>query len=119
MPSASSRRRVAESDGTVTEAFARYVHDLTYERLPAAVVQQAKRLILDSVGCQLGGTTLEPGRKILEYARTLADGPEASIVGTTMTVSAPNAALVNGTLAHADELDESMNEMGHVSAVLV
>jgi 2-methylcitrate dehydratase PrpD len=41
---------------TVVEQLAAYACALRYDDLPPEVVQQAKRLIVDTVGCALGGS---------------------------------------------------------------
>ena len=44
---------------------------------------------------------------------------EASVIGSSFRTSVVTAALVNGTLGHGDEIDESTDEAGHVAAVVV
>jgi hypothetical protein len=39
-------------------------------------------------------------------------------MGGSFKTSAITAALVNGTLDHGDEIDESTNEAGHVAAIV-
>jgi 2-methylcitrate dehydratase PrpD len=54
-----------------------------------------------------------------QFARTLGGKAEASVFGSNYKTSAVNAALVNGTLGHGDEIDESLEEAGHASAVII
>jgi 2-methylcitrate dehydratase PrpD len=75
--------------------------------LPDAVVEKARHHILDTLAAMVSGTGLKPGRLAIGYAQAQGGAPEASIVGTRLRVSAVNAALANGMLAHADETDDS------------
>ncbi len=105
-------------DNPYTGGIATFVAGLTYERIPGDVISRVKLLILDSLGCALYGTEL-PWSRIL--IRTLAglDGTRACAVwGTGQRLSAPHAALANGTLVQSFELDD-VHRAGvlHVGAV--
>ena len=47
------------SDNPQTRAIAKFVSGLTYDEIPAAVIDRIKLLILDSLGCALYGAELE------------------------------------------------------------
>jgi len=66
----------------VTTELARFAAEMSYDELPASVVRQTKRLILDSVGCALGGLATKKGEYALALARGLGGPPEASLIGT-------------------------------------
>ena len=53
---------------TVAEVLARFAHGLKFDVLPKAVVHEAKRRIIDSVGCALGAYSEHPA----VVARSLA-----------------------------------------------
>ena len=52
---------------------------LRYEDLPPAVVHQAKRLIVDTLGCAIGGYNSEPVRIAREQAATITDRLRAEV----------------------------------------
>jgi 2-methylcitrate dehydratase len=80
---------------SVSYAFARYALALTYELLPHEVIHQAKRCLLDALGCAIGAYDA-PGRPILEELAQELEGPkEATIFGSGIRTSAPNEALAN------------------------
>ena len=110
---------MAPAQQGITERLAEYIGSLKYDDLPLNVVQQAKKIILDALACQLACSQLENGRLILQFGRTPGGHSEASVIGGDYRTSAMNAALVNGTLGHGDEIDESLEGIGHVSAVVV
>ena len=92
-----------------------YSRDSRFERLPEPVVNAAKRVILDILGCMILGTTLPPGEVMWRYVDSAAGGGPSSIVGRGTAVTAAYAALANGTAAHADELDCSIRTGGRRS----
>jgi 2-methylcitrate dehydratase len=77
---------------------ARYAHDLTFDRLPGHVVREAKRRVIDALGCGFGAAreaSLDAARRAM---RALApDGP-ATILGTGERTAPDLAAFVNGYL---------------------
>ena len=101
-----------------TRDVANFVAGLRYEHIPAEVLARIKLLILDSFGCALYGADL-PWSTIL--ADTLSDLDTTTAVGVwggQRRLSAPHAALVNGTLVQSFELDD-VHRQGvlHVGAV--
>ena len=101
-----------------TRAIAEFVSALRYEDIPLEVVARIKLSLLDSLGCALYGADLEWCR-ILRQTLSALDATEACRVwGTVERLSAPHAALVNGTLIQSFELDD-VHRQGvlHVGAV--
>src|SRR5580658_5872045 len=78
---------------------------LRYEDLPASVVQQAKDCIIDTVAAGICGSALPWSRIVIDYAERTGPGGTSHILGRGSAVQAPAAALANGALAHAFELD--------------
>ena len=39
-----------------------YADSLTFEKIPSPVIQQAKRLVNDALGCAMGGADSQPSR---------------------------------------------------------
>ena len=105
-------------DNPHTRAIAQFVSGLRYEDIPAEVIARIKLLMLDSLGCALYGTRLEWSR-ILRATLAAVDTTQGCRVwGTGERLSAPHAALVNGTLVQSFELDD-VHRQGvlHVGAV--
>jgi 2-methylcitrate dehydratase PrpD len=88
-----------------TVRLAEYAAALRYEDLPAAVVQQAKDCIIDTVAAAICGATLPWSRIVIDYAERTGPRGSSHILGCGSAVQAPSAALANGALAHAFELD--------------
>src|SRR2546423_4566103 len=89
-----------------TVRLAEYAAALRYEDLPASVVQQAKDCIIDTVAAAICGSALPWSRIVIDYAERTGPGGRCRILGRNgPAVQAPAAALANGALAHAFELD--------------
>ena len=90
----------------VTQTLAHWVAQLPYETLPAAVIQQAKRVVVDYLGeCVFVGGTKPWGQNIAAFAAKDGGGqPEATIISTGKKTLASRAALANGTMALGFEL---------------
>ena len=109
----------AKSDNPHTRAIASFVSGLTFERIPAEVQTRIKLMILDSLGCSLYGVNLPWSRIIRDKLAVLDQTREGNAVwGTGLRLSAPHAALINGTQVHSFELDD-VHRQGvlHVGAV--
>jgi 2-methylcitrate dehydratase PrpD len=89
-----------------TVQLAEYAAALRYEDLPAEIVRQAKECIADTVAAAICGGILPWSRIVIRYAERTGPGGKSHILGSVgPAVQAPAAALANGALAHAFELD--------------
>jgi len=89
-----------------TVQLAEYAAALKYEELPPRVVQRAKDCIADTVAVVLFGYDLPWSRIVVDYAKRNGAGGRSRILGAgDVPVHAPAAALANGAMAHAFEMD--------------
>src|SRR6516164_3684182 len=89
-----------------TVRLAEYATALRYEALPPEVVRQAKDCIADTVAAIICGSALPWSRIVIRYAERTGSGGKSHILGHRgAPVQANAAALANGALAHAFELD--------------
>ena len=88
--------------------------------VPAEVRRAALRHLLDGFGTALGGLSSGGADPALEVARGLGGPQEATILGSTTKVSAPAAALANGTLVHTLDFDDThAGGLIHATAVVL
>lgn len=106
------------SDNPHTRAIAQFISKLRYDDIPNEVIERIKLLILDSLGCALYGSALEWSRILRATLAGLDVTKACRVWGTPELLSAPHAALVNGTLIQSFELDD-VHRQGvlHVGAV--
>src|SRR3954468_2585153 len=88
-----------------TVTLAEYAAALRYVDLPPDVVACAKNTIIDTAAAAIQGSALPWSRIIIAYAERTGPGGRSRILGHGGQVQAPAAALANGALAHAFELD--------------
>ena len=80
--------------------------NLRYEDIPQDVLNRVKNTIADGVGAMIFGYDLPWSQVALRYAVRYGVGGDSQILGLgAPKVNAPQAAFVNGSLAHAFELD--------------
>ncbi len=103
-----------------TKRLAHLSTGIRYKDLPQEAVEKGKECILDTLGCMLAGCKEAETAIMLKYIEETGGQPEATIVGFGHKTSAPSAALVNGTVAHALDFDDSQQSlMGHPSGVIL
>src|SRR6201998_1652893 len=89
-----------------TVRLAESVAALRYADLPTALVRRAKECIIAAVAAGICGSPLPGSRIVIDYAERTGPGGKCRILGRGgPAVQAPAAALANGALAHAFELD--------------
>jgi 2-methylcitrate dehydratase PrpD len=105
-----------------TQVLADYVSETSFPALPKEVVQKAKGIILDTLGCAIAGYTLAAHefRWVYEPVKEMGGNPESTVWLTGMKTSCPQAALVNGTLVHTVDFDDThMGSIAHLGASVV
>ena len=102
-----------------TRELAEFVSSWPVEKIPGSALERAGVAVSDLFGVALAGRRSVPGRHMLEYVLDQGARPVSGILGGGAT-SPELAALVNGTLAHALEFDDSNHPLyGHPSSHLV
>jgi 2-methylcitrate dehydratase PrpD len=110
----------ATTDNPYTRGIAEFVSGLRYEAIPEEVRHRIKLLMLDSLGCALYGADLEWCRILQDSLAKVDSTRECGVWGTKKKLSAPHAALANGTAVQGFELDD-VHRAGvlHVGAVVL
>ncbi len=96
-----------DSVSPVMAKLSAYMSEAGGRALPDEVVEKAKHHILDTFAAMISGSDLPPAHAAFQYARDFNTDKTATIVASKMTSSPPEAAFVNGMLAHSDETDDS------------
>ncbi|MFV1853121.1 MAG: MmgE/PrpD family protein [Thalassospira sp.] len=80
---------------SVTTKFAKQTEALTFEKLPSEVVDITKRVIIDGLGCAIGGFNSSTGKSVRDFAQSTGGTPEATLFGTNIKVASSPAILAN------------------------
>ncbi|ETB30697.1 MmgE/PrpD family protein [Mycobacterium avium] len=89
-----------------TGLLATWVAELTLDDVPPPVVDRAKHLLLDGIGCALVGAQLPWSRIATDAVLALEGSGDSIVIGTGRRTSAPAAAVLNGTFIQGFELDD-------------
>jgi 2-methylcitrate dehydratase PrpD len=99
---------------------AKRIHALAFDELPPEAVHWAKIGILDTVGVTLAGAGEAATRAVAAVALAGTKGGRSLLFGSAARAPALDAALVNGTAAHALDYDDCNNTLGgHPSAPIL
>lgn len=105
---------------TQVEELARFWARARYEDMSRDAVAKAKRFLLDTLAAAVAGARTEVVEAALKAAQSSAEAKSGSavVMGRSETLPSAQAAMVNGTMAHAYELDD-FGGCGHSGAVVV
>jgi 2-methylcitrate dehydratase PrpD len=105
---------------TLAQRLGEFAVRQTYERLPDEVRRSVRQRTLDTLGIMVAAAPLDTSRAVSDYATALGGRPEAHAVGVVTPLPAELAALVNGTLAHSLDYDDThLPSVLHPSASIV
>lgn len=108
------------SNPTVAESLAVFIGALDCADLPPDAVRYGKTLLLDQLGCQLLGSTVEWNQTARRFVAENKSGGPAAIVNFGKKVPLDDAVFVNGTFAQGCELDDYYDQGGgHPGAATV
>ena len=105
-------------DNQYTRGMAEFVSNLTFEKIPDEVRQRIKLMILDSLGCGIFSANLPWTIILRETLQSIDASTDCGLWGSNHRLSAPHAALINGTQIQGFELDDVHRQgVMHVGAV--
>jgi 2-methylcitrate dehydratase PrpD len=104
----------------IAERIAARALAIAYESLPPQAIHWAKVGLLDYIGCTIAGSSEPASRIAVDVMVEQAGHGTSAILGRRERIPSLEAALVNGTAAHALDYDDISNTMGgHPSAPLL
>ena len=108
---------------TLAEGIVDFALGCSHDDIPTGIRTLARWHMLDAIGVGLGAARLPSNHRLIaSLVAAGAGGPSAlcSVLGDRTRVTAPIAALTNGTLIHSLEYDDThMASIVHGSAVIV
>lgn len=90
-----------------SRTLAQWVAGLRYEDVPREVREQARRFILDNIGCQIAGATLPWSRSYYDVLRRTRSGSDATVAFFGDKLAPDEAAFINSAFNHANETDDT------------
>lgn len=98
--------RLAASGAGAIVRLAAWVVGIRPDDFPPRAVEQAKLVLLDTIGCGLAARDDESARAVLATLTSLGDKPQCTVLGQAEKMSGPNAVLANGTLIRVLDLND-------------
>src|SRR3954471_12582392 len=83
---------------TISATMSRWAANLKFENLSQDAVYQAKRFLLDSVGCALGGYQQHDVAIALEVLREISGAGKCTVIGSGESIDAVSASLANALM---------------------
>ena len=91
---------------SISRRMARFALGLQYDQIPEASAKEAKRFLLDSIGCALAALDHEDMKQAYEFVQQLGGAEQATIIGHGTKTNMPNAALMNSLLIRAMDYND-------------
>ncbi|MGB2982700.1 MAG: MmgE/PrpD family protein [Candidatus Bipolaricaulia bacterium] len=91
---------------SISRKMARFALSLQYDQIPEPSVKEAKRFLLDSVGCALAALDHEDMQQAYEFVEKLGGTEQATIIGHGTKTNIGNAALMNALLIRAMDYND-------------
>jgi len=100
---------------------ARFARELRYDELPKEVIDKAKELILDQVGCELAGSTLPWSKATYEYIRDdKGQREESTVVNYGLRTTVQDAAFANANFGRGGEVDDiDEASKSHLGSIII
>jgi 2-methylcitrate dehydratase len=86
---------------TISQQWAEYAVNLTFEDLSPEAISAAKMFLYDSFGCALGGSKTEDFHILEETFREIGGRGECSVIGSNLKTDVRSASLINGLAIRA------------------
>jgi len=93
---------------------ARHVCSTDFADLPASAVESARRDILDTFGCMLGGSGSPGIDKLFAVIARWGGREESRVLLRGTRLPAPQAALLNASMGHALDFDDTLDTGGSI-----
>src|SRR5881394_572420 len=97
----------AAAAADITSTLATFMAEAATRKLPDAVVEKTKHVILDTFAAIISGSELPPGRFAIQFARAYKGEKVSTVIASNVLSGPIEAALANGMLGHADETDDT------------
>ena len=95
-------------------ALAQHVCRTSYADLPASAVESARRDILDTFGCMLGGSGSPAIGELFAVVSRWGGLAESRVLLRGVSLPSPQAALLNASMGHALDFDDTLDTGGSI-----
>ena len=86
---------------TISQKWAKFALRLNYRDIPSVAIKDAKRFLLDSVGCAFSALNNKDTQAAYDYIQDLGGKKQATVIGWGVKTNLPQATLINSLLVRA------------------
>lgn len=91
----------------ISKELASFTHNLSIEAIPSNIQTRAKHLILDAIGCAIAAKKEDFAVRLSQSVTRLAGSGDRVIIGQPMRLPLRDSAMLNGTLMHGLDYDDT------------
>ena len=91
---------------TISQKWAKFALKLKYKDIPSEALKEAKRFLLDSVGCALSALDNKDMQAAFHYIQDLGGEKQATVFGWGLKTNLPLATLMNSLLIRARDYND-------------
>jgi 2-methylcitrate dehydratase len=103
---------LANGEISVADMLAHYAINLRYEDLPLEVVRTAKRIVLDTLGCAIGGYSAGPSQIAIKLASEVSAKSGATVLCRGIKTSPDHAVFANGVMIRYLDFNDGYMSLG-------
>lgn len=96
-----------EEPAPPTRALAHFVVTTEPSHLPADIIHEAKRTLINILGVALSASRADSSLALTDWARRRGGDPRATVLGGNLRTDASTTAFVNAYLAHLQDYDDT------------
>jgi 2-methylcitrate dehydratase PrpD len=104
-----------ELERDITGEISRFAETISYDALSDTVIDETKRLILDSIGCAIGGVITEKGNIGIKCGESLSQMGDTTILGHARNAHSFSSAFANGELMNALDYESLLAPPEHLT----
>jgi 2-methylcitrate dehydratase len=86
---------------TISQRWAKFALGLNYKDIPSVAIKEAKRFLLDSIGCAFSALNNKDTQAAYDYIQDLGGKKQATVIGWGEKANLPQATLMNSLLIRA------------------
>jgi len=86
---------------TISQKWTKFALELKYDNIPPEAIKEAKRFLLDSVGCAFSALNSKDTQAAYDYIQDLGGKKQATVIGWGTKANLPQATLMNSLLIRA------------------
>lgn len=109
----------SNDQASLTQQLAQFAATTRYEDIPAKVVHESRRLLLDTLGCALAGIDTPSGVVARRFAAIGGGYPDATAIGLLDKTTPASAAYLNARLANILDADDTFPTSSHFGSATV